>query len=247
MFTFHHDPGSLSAAFLAERARRAFALPPAARYVEGGWSELVTRLERHARDLGVNIVTETKITELPHPPVIVALDLRAARTLLNDDALSWHGARTALLDIGLTTGKRDPFVLFDLDHGVFFERYTRPDPSLAPPGHDLIQAQVGLAEHATIDEGVARIENAFDAALPTWRRREVWRRSVLVEDASGALDLPGTTWRDRPKINQGNGVFLVGDMVAAPGLLSEVSWASALEAARLVGLRQPAAAIRAAG
>lgn len=240
VFTFHHDPGSLSAAFLAERARRAFALPPAARYVEGGWSELVTRLEQHARDLGVNIVTETKITELPNPPVIVALDLRGARTLLNDDGLSWHGARTALLDIGLTTGNHDPFLLFDLDHGVFFERYSKPDPSLAPPGHELIQAQVGLAPHATIDEGVACIEHALDAALPTWRPREVWRRSVLVEDASGALDLPGTTWRDRPQIDHGNGVFLVGDMVAAPGLLSEVSWASALTAARLVGLEASA-------
>jgi hypothetical protein len=243
VFTFHHDPGSLSAAFLAERARRAFALPPAARYVEGGWSELIARLERHARNLGVNIVTETKITELPHPPVIVALDLRGARTLLNDEALSWHGARTTLLDIGLTTTNHDPFLLFDLDHGVFFERYSKPDPSLAPPGHELIQAQVGLAPHATIDEGVRHIENALDAALPAWRQREVWRRSVLVEDASGALDPPGTTWRDRPKINQGTGIFLVGDMVAAPGLLSEVSWASALDAAQLIGLRRPAAAI----
>jgi phytoene dehydrogenase-like protein len=247
VFTFHHDPGSLSAAFLAERARRAFALPPAARYVEGGWGELVARLERHARNLGVNIVTQTKITELPEPPVIVALDLGAARALLHDDALSWHGARTALLDIGLTTRKRDPFLLFDLDHGVFFERYTKPDPSLAPPGHELIQAQVGLAQHAAFDEGIAHIEHALDASMPTWRQREVWRRSVLVEDASGALDPPGTTWRDRPQIDHGNGVFLVGDMVAAPGLLSEVSWASALTAARLIGLGRAAAATHAAG
>ncbi len=50
---------------------------------------------------------------------------------------------------------------------------------------------------------------------------------------SGALDLPGITWRDRPAIDRGDGVFLVGDMVAAPGLLAEVSFASALEASRL--------------
>jgi hypothetical protein len=50
---------------------------------------------------------------------------------------------------------------------------------------------------------------------------------------SGAIDFPGTTWRDRPAIERGDGVFLVGDMVAAPGLLSEVSWASAVEASRL--------------
>ena len=50
---------------------------------------------------------------------------------------------------------------------------------------------------------------------------------------SGALDMPGTTWRDRPAVDRGDGVFLAGDMVAADGLLAEVSWASALEASRL--------------
>ena len=40
---------------------------------------------------------------------------------------------------------------------------------------------------------------------------------------SGALDMPGTTWRDRPAVDRGDGVFLAGDMVAAPGLLAEVS------------------------
>ncbi len=50
---------------------------------------------------------------------------------------------------------------------------------------------------------------------------------------SGPLDYPGTSWRDRPAIDRGDDVYLAGDMVAAPGLLSEVSWASALEASRL--------------
>jgi len=50
---------------------------------------------------------------------------------------------------------------------------------------------------------------------------------------SGPLDYPGTSWRDRPAIDRGDGIYLAGDMVAAPGLLSEVSWASAVEASRL--------------
>jgi hypothetical protein len=54
-----------------------------------------------------------------------------------------------------------------------------------------------------------------------------------MDGRSGALDLPGHTWRDRPAVDRGDGVFLAGDMVAAPGLLSEVSWASAIEASRL--------------
>ena len=56
---------------------------------------------------------------------------------------------------------------------------------------------------------------------------------VPVDGRSGALDLPGTTWRDRPAVARGDDVFLAGDMVAAPGLLSEVTFNSATEAASL--------------
>ncbi|HEX3518971.1 MAG TPA: hypothetical protein VHT29_08055, partial [Solirubrobacteraceae bacterium] len=47
------------------------------------------------------------------------------------------------------------------------------------------------------------------------------------------VDMPGTSWQDRPAVDRGGGVFLAGDMVAAPGLLSEVSYASAVQAAGL--------------
>ena len=47
------------------------------------------------------------------------------------------------------------------------------------------------------------------------------------------MDLPGTTWRDRPAVDRGDGVFLAGDQVAAPGVLSEVAFASGIEAASL--------------
>jgi hypothetical protein len=75
----------------------------------------------------------------------------------------------------------------------------------------------------------------MDAGFPGWRERETWRRRSLAENASGAIDLPGTTWRDRPAIDQGDGLYLAGDADAAPGLLSEVSFNSAMEAARLAG------------
>jgi len=52
-----------------------------------------------------------------------------------------------------------------------------------------------------------------------------------MNNPTGALDLPGTTWRDRPAIDRGKGIFLAGDQVAALGLLSEVAFASASRAA----------------
>jgi hypothetical protein len=50
---------------------------------------------------------------------------------------------------------------------------------------------------------------------------------------TGAIDPPGKTWRDRPAIDRGDGVFLAGDMVAAPGCLSEIAWASGVQAGEL--------------
>lgn len=234
VFTFDSDPGRLSAAFVVERARQAFSLPPHARYVPGGWSTLIDRLAELARRRGVAVRTGVRVDELPAGPVIVATELRSARRLLGDDSLVAEGTRTALLDVGLRRSRRDPFIVSDLDEGGWVETFSRADPTLAPEGHDLVQAQLGLRADESLEDGVARLERLLDVGLgDDWREREVWRRRSAVEHSSGALDLPGRTWRDRPAIDRGGGVFLAGDMVAAPGLLSDASFNSAVEAARL--------------
>ena len=68
-------------------------------------------------------------------------------------------------------------------------------------------------------------------------RAGTWRRRQVMDGRTGALDMPGETWRDRPAIDRGDGVFLAGDMVAAPGCLSEIAWGSAVEASRLAVAR----------
>jgi hypothetical protein len=55
----------------------------------------------------------------------------------------------------------------------------------------------------------------------------------LANARTGAVDIPDTSWRDRPSIDRGGGIYLVGDRVAAPGLLSEVSLNSGIRAAQL--------------
>jgi hypothetical protein len=183
--------------------------------------------------LGVKMTVGARVDELPTGPVILGIPLASAARLLGDESLSWTGTRTAILDVGFRTRRGDPFVVFDFDHGVFAERFTAPDPSLAPAGHQLVQAQVGLRPDEGLADGVGRIEALFDDTFTGWRDREVWRRRYVVENETGALDLPGTTWRDRPAIDRGDGVYLCGDMVAAPGLLAEVACSSAVTAARL--------------
>lgn len=234
VLTFHHDPGELSAAFVWPHTVRALlSPPPAARYAKGGWSTLVASLERRARELGVRIETGHGVEALPEPPVIVATELDEARRLLGDESIHWTSGHTVCLDLGLRHRRGDPFVVSDMDEAGWIERFSAADSSLAPEGEELIQAQMPVRPGESTEQAAARLERLLDASMPTWRERETWRRRQVLNGRSGALDMPGTSWHDRPALDRGDGVFLAGDMTAAPGLLSEVAWASAVEVSRL--------------
>jgi phytoene dehydrogenase-like protein len=241
VYTFHHDPGELSAAFVWPRTVRALLNPPpVARYVLGGWGALVSRLEGRARAMGVTIETGDRAEALPAAPVIVATELADARRLLGDDSLRWTSGHTVCLDLGLRHRRGDPFVVSDLDEAGWVERFTAPDPSLAPDDEELVQAQMPVRPGESADAAGDRLERLVDQSFDGRRERETWRRRQVMRGRTGALDLPGTTWRDRPAVDRGDGVFLAGDMVAGPGLLSEVAWASGTEAARgALELRAP--------
>jgi phytoene dehydrogenase-like protein len=233
ILTYYHDPGELSASFLWEPlVRGLLSAPPTARYPIGGWSRIVERMRDRAGDLGVEIRTSSPATDLPAPPVIVATELSDARRLLGDDSLTWLSGTAVCLDLALRHRRGDPFVVVDLQETGWIERYTAADPTLAPEGEELIQAQMPIRPGESTASAAARLERLLDAAFPDWRERETWRRRQVMAGRTGALDLPGRTWRDRPAIDRGDGTFLAGDMVAAPGCLSEIAWASAVEAAR---------------
>lgn len=244
VFTFHHDPGELSAAFVWERSQRLLlnASPPV-RFILGGWGMLVEALERHARSLGVRIETGHRVEAVPDPPVIVALELRDARRLLADDRLAWLSGRTVCLDLGLDGRGGDPWVVSDMDSAGWIERYNAEGGALAPPGEHLVQAQMPIRPGEDSDAAALRLERMLDVSFEAWRDRVRWRRRQVMDGRSGALDLPGTSWRDRPAIDRGGGVYLCGDQVAAPGCLAEVSFASAIDA----GTRAVANARRAVG
>jgi phytoene dehydrogenase-like protein len=239
---FDADPGRVSAAMSAATLRRLVFHGTAVRYVRGGWSSLVDRLEALARHRTVEIRTSSFVSELPEGPVIVATAPESAERLIGQPLHGGAGTTTAILDLGLARrAGRNAFACLDLDEHVWVARYSKVDPSLAPDGHDLIQCHAGVREGETQDDAVARIETLLDCVFDGWREDERWRRVLRVEDSSGALDPPGTTWRDRPAIERGDGVFLVGDWVAAPGLLSEVSFNAARDAAARAVQVAPAA------
>ncbi len=234
ILTYYHDPGELSAAFVWEPlVRGLLSAPPSARYPIGGWASIIELLAERAARLGVELCTGTAVGELPEPPVIVATELSDARRLLGDDSLSWLGGHTVCMDLAFSHRRGDPFVVVDLQETGWVERFTAADRSLAPEGEELVQAAMPIRPGESPDVTTERLERLLDASFVDWRGRETWRRRQVMDGRTGALDLPGRTWRDRPAIDRGGVVYLAGDMVAAPGCLSEIAWASAIEASRL--------------
>jgi phytoene dehydrogenase-like protein len=234
VFTFHHDPGELSAAFVWPRmVRLLLTAPSIVRYPVAGWSTLVDSLEKRVRELGVVVETGARLAEIPSTPTIVATELEQARELLGDESLQWQSGRTLCLDIGVRYRRGDPTVVSDLDESGWIGRYSGANPTIAPDGEELIQAQMPIRPGESTDLAAARLERFLDVSIQDWRERETWRRRQVMDARSGALDMPGSSWRDRPAVDRGDGVFLAGDMVAAEGMLAEVSWASAIEASRL--------------
>ncbi|MER7515157.1 FAD-dependent oxidoreductase [Streptomyces sp. NPDC126499] len=247
---FHHDPGALSARFVQERLHRAAKVPPEAHFVKGGWGRLIDRMAARARELGARIETSARIDgldDLPlaDGPVIVSTSLPAAARLLGDPSLTWESGRTVLFDLALRTRRGDPFAISDLDAPGWVERFTTQDPGLAPAGEQLIQAQLPIGPGESRADGVAHAERLLDLGFRGWRDRTVWRRAAVCHGRTGAVDRPGTTWRDRPAIDRGDGIYLVGDQVAAPGVLAEVSFTSAVEAVSLA-LRERALDLKSA-
>jgi hypothetical protein len=230
---FYWNPGELAADFVWDRLKRVFAVPAAATYRQGSWGAMFADLGDYARSRGVRIVLGSRVSEVGSGLTIVATELESARRLLGDESLEWPSGRTALLDLGLAPGGRDAFAVSDIDSAGWLETFSLPDPSLAPHGHALVQMQMPLRPDEAKADGIQRLEAIADAALPSWRERVRYRLESIAAGRTGAIDFVGTSWWDRPAIERGDGVYLVGDRVAAPGLLSEVSFQSAIRAATL--------------
>ncbi|GGK40728.1 NAD(P)-binding protein [Nocardia camponoti] len=232
--TYDAHTGRLSAAYVWDLFQRVLGPNvPGVRWVRGGWQQVIDRMISRATELGVVIETGSRVDALPTDgPVIVATDLDSARRLLGDDSLHGTGGFTALLDLGVRKDRRDRFLCFDLDEGGFHECYTAQDDTIAPAGESLFQLQMPVRDNESREDAHRRLERFADATIPDWRSRNTFRRTSTAKGRTGALDLPGTTWRDRPAIVRGDGVYLAGDMVAAPGMRGEISINSALTAAR---------------
>ncbi len=229
--TFDHDPGRLSAGFARQCLRRALA--GGARYVVGGWSTLVSLLAERAASLGAQISTRARVAALPAGPTILATSLATACQLTGDRTLTWPSARVATFDLGLRASAGPGwFRVMDLDDRIYGARYSLADPTLAPPGHELIQISAACAPGERKSDAEHRVQRLLDQSWPGWRAAVQWHRSSVRTHCTGAIDLPGTTWRDRPAVRRGTTLAVATDQSAAPGLLAETGIAAAQFAVR---------------
>ncbi|NLE81300.1 MAG: NAD(P)-binding protein, partial [Rhodococcus sp.] len=130
--TYDADTGRLSAAFVWDLFQRVYGPRiPGVRWVRGGWQTVIDRMTDRARQLGVDIETNSRITELPPNPTIVATELSSARALLNDESLVGTSGHCVMLDVALPESRRDYSIVADLDAGGFHESYSMQDRSTA--------------------------------------------------------------------------------------------------------------------
>jgi hypothetical protein len=183
----------------------------------------------------IEVGEPVETASFPDGPTIVATKLAMASRLLRRE-LAWPGARTALVDVAASRRAGWPSTVADVRSDLLtccmIERTTATEPELLDGG-ELFQAQLGLDHDVPLAWGVARIEDGLDHAVEEWRARVLWRRELVVVNSTGAVDPPGSTWRDRPAIDQGDDQFLAGDAVASPGMLSEVAVNSGVDAGRM--------------
>jgi hypothetical protein len=106
---------------------------------------------------------------------------------------------------------------------------------LAPPGHELIQIAAACSPHERKTDAERREQRLLDQSWPGWRAAVQWHRSAVRTHCTGAIDLPGTTWRNRPAVSRGNTLTVATDQSAAPGLLAEVGITAAQLAVQQLG------------
>ena len=204
--------------------------------------EVIDRMAARAWNLGVRMETLSRVDTLPtDAPVVVATSLDAARRLLGDDSLTWterpyrarrprraHPARRRLRR--LRPGR-----------ARLARTVHRPGPRPRPRGR--------TARPGADPDRPAR--DARPTASPAPSSCSTWASRAGASASPGgarpsrtAVPAPSTcpapAGGTGPPIDRGDGVYLAGDQVAAPGVLSEVSFNSALTA----GLPRPSAGTR---
>ncbi len=223
VYTFHHDPGELSAAFVWQRIQRLALTPrPPVRFIVGGWTRMVEALERRARDLGVQIViggARRRAARLSGRswPWSCATPARCSTTRPCAGRAAARYAWTSACTRGAAI--RGSCLISRMPGSS--SATPRRTPRWRRPGSSSIQAQMPIRPSGERGRcGAATGAVARCVPRGVWRERVTWRRRQVMDGRSGALDLPGSDvarspgdrpWRGRlPMRRPGRGRRLPG-------------------------------------
>jgi len=225
------------------------------RYVDGGWSRIVTALAARADALGVTVRTRAKVggvapgvvrvsgESLRADAIVLAVSPKRAARLLGDHApapLSRFAAeatpvRASHLDVALSRLPRPEMsVRLGADRPLYASVHSHY-AALAPEGGAVIHLARYLAPDQTVDPATARaeLEGLLDETQPGWRRHLVEARFAPASLVMHALPEARTGgFAGRPEPLALPGIAIAGDWVGDTGLLLEASLASAVTAAR---------------
>ena len=110
----------------------------------------------------------------------------------------------ATVDLGLRADASPAwFRAMDLEDRIYGARDSPADPSLAPPGYELIQTSAACAPGERKTDVERLVQRLLDQSWPGWRAAVHWRRSSVRTRCTGARDPPGTTWHDHPAVSRG--------------------------------------------
>ena len=122
--------------------------------------------------------TGSRVDELPEPPVILATELEQARELLGDESLRWKSGQHRLHRPRPAPPPRRPGRRLRHGRGRLDRALLDDQPSIAPDGEELIQAQMPIRPQ--------RERRAGRAAPGAAARRSVSRTGASARPGAGA-------------------------------------------------------------
>ncbi len=241
--TYQDDMTTIAAAVAVPQT--VSALTKGVLYLDGGWKQLVEKLEDVAIRAGAKIDTESKVASIRDVPDADAIVLavggpgQVAKLLDDNSSAANEWARRAQpvyasgLDLGLAR-LPTPERRFCLcaDAPLYFSTHT-PTAELAPEGSELVHV---LAYGTAHENPRVQMEEYLDAVQPGWKaevRAEQFGKHWLVAHDRPTPEMGSLTNRPGPGVPGYDNVFIAGDWVGAHGLLADASIASGREAGHL--------------
>ena len=226
------------------------ALTDGVLYLDGGWQQIVSHLERVATDAGAKIDHGNKVNTLADlrdsdavilangGPSHVAKFLGGESRAANDWVTGAQPVFATCLDVALRSLPNPKVrVCFGVDEPLYLSVHT-PSAQLAPPAGGELMHVMQYGDNA--EDPRSTLEGLIDATQPGWHdvvvAQQYGRRMLVAHDRPK----PGLGLSGRPavRVPDCDNVFIAGDWVGARGLLADASLSSGRDAA-MEALRAP--------